>query len=223
MTVDGETRELPTPFFLLATENPIEYEGTFPLPEAQLDRFLLRTALGYPGVREERRILEEQRYGHPLGDLRARRERSRRSASSATAAQHVYVDDAAAQLDRRPRPRDARARRSSRSAAPSAAASPLERVARAWALLNGRDYVVPEDVERLFVPVLVHRDRLHARARRPRRGAAGWRRRDRGVPPGVPRARAPPRLRRGSALHERRRRGACAAAARPSSSSRAAA
>src|SRR5438034_7927904 len=66
VTVDGETRVLPDPFFLLATDNPIEYEGTFPLPEAQLDRFLLRTALGYPGAAEERQILAEQRTGHPL-------------------------------------------------------------------------------------------------------------------------------------------------------------
>ena len=83
VTVDGETRELPSPFLLLATENPIEYEGTFPLPEAQLDRFLLRTALGYPGVLEERRILEEQRYGHPLGTSAGPR-RSTISGSSAT-------------------------------------------------------------------------------------------------------------------------------------------
>src|SRR5207249_10900884 len=69
VTVDGETRVLPDPFLLLATENPIEYEGTFPLPEAQLDRFFLRTALGYPGAEEERRILAEQRTGHPLQHL----------------------------------------------------------------------------------------------------------------------------------------------------------
>src|SRR5438270_11614418 len=66
VTVDGQTRVLPDPFLLLATENPIEYEGTFPLPEAQLDRFFLKTALGYPGADDERRILAEQRHGHPL-------------------------------------------------------------------------------------------------------------------------------------------------------------
>src|SRR5438876_9398261 len=66
VTVDGETRILPDPFLLLATENPIEYEGTFPLPEAQLDRFFLKTALGYPGPDQERQILAEQRHGHPL-------------------------------------------------------------------------------------------------------------------------------------------------------------
>src|SRR5438874_8363363 len=70
VTADGVTRELPDPFLLLATENPIEYEGTFPLPEAQLDRFFLRTALGYPGVDDELRILEQQRFAHPLETLR---------------------------------------------------------------------------------------------------------------------------------------------------------
>src|SRR5437868_1883379 len=66
VTVDGHTRELDDPFLLVATENPIEYEGTFPLPEAQLDRFFLRTALGYPDVEEELLVLKEQRYSHPL-------------------------------------------------------------------------------------------------------------------------------------------------------------
>ena len=66
VTVDGATRGLPQPFLLLATENPIEYEGTFPLPEAQLDRFFLKTALGYPSADDELQILEEQRYVHPL-------------------------------------------------------------------------------------------------------------------------------------------------------------
>src|SRR5919202_1834832 len=66
VTVDGRTRRLPDPFLLLATENPIEYEGTFPLPEAQLDRFFLKTALGYPAAEEELQIVDEQRHGHPL-------------------------------------------------------------------------------------------------------------------------------------------------------------
>src|SRR2546421_44464 len=92
VTVDGETRVLPDPFLLLATENPIEYEGTFPLPEAQLDRFFLKTALGYPDIDDERRILTEQRTGHPLRLLEAVLtvedvQQLKR------AAQEVYVDD----------------------------------------------------------------------------------------------------------------------------------
>src|SRR5512133_2630082 len=67
VTVDGQARPLDDPFLLIATDNPIEYEATFPLPEAQLDRFLLRTALGYPSANDEVKILVDQRYGHPLG------------------------------------------------------------------------------------------------------------------------------------------------------------
>src|SRR6478672_9403389 len=69
VTVDGVTRRLPVPFLLIATENPIEYEGTFPLPEAQLDRFFLRATLGYPGEREELQVVREQRHGHPIDTL----------------------------------------------------------------------------------------------------------------------------------------------------------
>src|ERR687893_1331410 len=69
VTVDGVTRPVPQPFLLLATENPIEYEGTFPLPEAQLDRFFLKTSLGYPSADEELRIVDDQRDGHPLASL----------------------------------------------------------------------------------------------------------------------------------------------------------
>ena len=72
VTIDGVTHVLPAPFLVLATENPIEQEGTFPLPEAQLDRFLLRTALGYPGEDDELRIVEEQVERHPLRELRAK-------------------------------------------------------------------------------------------------------------------------------------------------------
>src|SRR6478609_7095549 len=69
VTVDGQTRVLPDPFLLIATENPIEYEGTFPLPEAQLDRFALRATLGYPAQEAELQVVREQRHGHPLDGL----------------------------------------------------------------------------------------------------------------------------------------------------------
>src|SRR5512143_1685563 len=71
VTVDGITHELPKPFMVLATQNPIEYEGTFPLPEAQLDRFLLRVRLGYPSASEEMRVLSEQQYRHPIQVLQS--------------------------------------------------------------------------------------------------------------------------------------------------------
>jgi MoxR-like ATPase len=155
VTVDGVTRVLPDPFFLLATENPIEYEGTFPLPEAQLDRFLLKTALGYPDVDDEVRILEEQRFHHPLKDLRPVLSLDEVHELQ-VAAQHVYVDPIirrwVVDLVRATRELDAVAIGASVRGSLS-----LERASRAWALLDGRTYVVPADVERLFAPVLFHR------------------------------------------------------------------
>jgi MoxR-like ATPase len=171
VTVDGVTRSLPDPFLVLATENPIEYEGTFPLPEAQLDRFFLRAALGYPSAEQELQIIEEQRVVHPLErlepvvsvedilELRA-------------AVQHVYIDE----IVRRWIVDVVRAARTLDSVTMGASVRgslALERAARAWALLQGRSYVTPEDVRRLFVPLIVHRavfkSGLIARAR-----ADGW-------------------------------------------------
>ncbi len=171
VTVDGITRELLSPFLLLATENPIEYEGTFPLPEAQLDRFFLRAALGYPGLDDEVKILTEQRYVHPLenlapviglADVQTLRE----------ATQGIYVDAVlhrwVVELVRSTREHESVVIGSSVRGSLA-----LERAARAWALLDGRSYVLPQDVERLFVPVLAHRvvftPSFVARAR-----ASGW-------------------------------------------------
>jgi MoxR-like ATPase len=155
VTVDGVTRPLGSPFLLLATENPIEHEGTFLLPEAQLDRFLLRTALGYPDEGDERQIVVDQRHGHPLDDVRPVV-----SIGEVRSLQHaveeVYLDPliqgwivavvrATRQLDL------------VQLGASVRGSLALERCARAWALLRGRDYAVPEDVEALFGPVLGHR------------------------------------------------------------------
>src|SRR5919106_2561544 len=155
VTVDGVTHALPDPFLLLATENPIEYEGTFPLPEAQLDRFFLKAALGYPSIDDELRVLEEQRFQHPLARLGA-------AVTVADvlelrlAVRHVYVDEIIRRwivdLVRVTRDLDGVA-----MGASVRGSLALERAARAWALLHGRDYVVPEDVERLFAPVILHR------------------------------------------------------------------
>jgi MoxR-like ATPase len=156
VTVDGVTRTLPEPFLLLATENPIEHEGTFPLPEAQLDRFFLRTSLGYPGLDDELRIIDDQRDGHhPLGSLRAVV-----GVAEARELQHavadVYVDALIGEwivaLVRATRHLDSVA-----IGASVRGSLALERAVRAWALLDERDYVVPSDVERLFLPVLAHR------------------------------------------------------------------
>ena len=154
-TIDGVTRPLPTPFLVLATENPIEQEGTFPLPEAQLDRFLLRTALGYPGEDDEVRIVEEQVERHPLRRLRT--VLSLENVNTIREAAHrVYIDP---QL-RRWAVRLVRATREAEGVAIGASVRgslALERTSRAWALLTGRDFVTPVDVERLFLPVVMHR------------------------------------------------------------------
>ena len=171
VTVDGQTRELPDPFLLLATENPIEYEGTFPLPEAQLDRFFLKTALGYPAVEDELTIIDEQRVAHPLGSLEPAVTLAE-IAVLRSAVNEVYVDDVLkrwlVELVRATRVLDDVA-----MGASVRGSLALERAARAWALLHGRDYVVPVDVEQLFVPVISHRlvfrSGFLARAR-----ASGW-------------------------------------------------
>ncbi|MDQ3066170.1 MAG: AAA family ATPase [Actinomycetota bacterium] len=155
VTVDGETRPVPQPFLLLATENPIEFEGTFPLPEAQLDRFFLRTTLGYPGLDEELRIVEEQRSGHPIDLLQPVLDLSDIH-ELRVAAQSVYVDDLLRRwivcLVRATRELDSVAIGSSVRGSIA-----LESAARAWALVQGRGYVIPADVEHLFTSVVMHR------------------------------------------------------------------
>ena len=173
VTVDGVTRELPYPFLLLATENPIEYEGTFPLPEAQLDRFFLRTALGYPGIEDELRILDEQRYAHPLDALEPVVGLDEVQELRA-AAQHVYVDDVAPPLDRRARARDARAGVGRRSGARCAAASRSSAPPARGRLLDGRELRRPRGHRAAVRPGARPSRRLHARLRRPcARDAAG--------------------------------------------------
>jgi MoxR-like ATPase len=155
VTVDGETRRLEDPFLVMATQNPIEYEGTFPLPEAQLDRFLLKTTLGYPNAEDEARIVDEQMLGHPLGRLEPVVNLDEIRALQRSIA-GVFVHEAVARwivdLVRATRELDIVAIGSSVRGTLA-----LNRAARAWAVLNSRRYVTPEDVETLFVPVLVHR------------------------------------------------------------------
>jgi MoxR-like ATPase len=155
VTVDGVTRPLPSPFLVIATENPIDLEGTFPLPEAQLDRFVLRTALGYPTEEEEVSIVAAQRHGHPIDELEPALTADELRTLQA-AVESVYVDDLVLQWV----VRLVRATREIEGVAIGASVRGslmLERTARAWALLHGRDHVLPEDVEWLFLPVLGHR------------------------------------------------------------------
>jgi MoxR-like ATPase len=155
VTVDGVPRELPPPFLLIATENPIEQEGTFPLPEAQLDRFFLKTALGYPDEEQELLIMREQRSGHPLADLKPV------VTADDLAELHAAVEDVyLAEILERWIVMLVRATRQVEGVEIGASVRgtlALDQTARAWALLHGRDFVTSEDLERLFLPVLGHR------------------------------------------------------------------
>ena len=155
VTVDGVTHELPSPFVVIASENPIDQEGTFPLPEAQLDRFAVRVRLGYPREEEEVSVVVAQRHGHPIERLQPV-VGAEELAALQLAVENVYVDE----LVLRWTVQLTRATREVGGVAIGASVRgslTLERTARAWALLEGRGYVVPEDIERLFLPVLGHR------------------------------------------------------------------
>jgi MoxR-like ATPase len=155
VTIDGITHELPQPFLVIATENPIEQEGTFPLPEAQLDRFSVRTALGYPSFDQEIEVVEAQRHGHPISRLGTALTNDDLLGLQRTV-EDVYVDrlllEWIVRLVRATREVDGVL-----AGASVRGSLALERIARAWALLHGRDYVVPSDVQYLFLPVLGHR------------------------------------------------------------------
>ena len=155
VTVDGETYSLPSPFFVIATQNPIELEGTFPLPEAQLDRFLLKIHLGYPDREEEIAILERFRDHDPLKDLEAVVQ-PEAFVELQQARQRIHVSIAVreyvADIVRSSRDHDAL----QYGASPRASIG-LMRSAQAMAALKGRDYVLPDDVKQLAVAVLSHR------------------------------------------------------------------
>ena len=163
VTVDGVTHPLPPPFMVVATQNPIEYEGTFPLPEAELDRFLMRLSLGYPDFAEEMAIIERQEQTHPIDSLEpvARPEEVVRMQE---AAKQVYVD----RLVRHYIVTLTEATRSHRDVALGAsprATLGLFRTARALALVQDRDYVVPDDIKMLAPAALSHRIILSPAAR----------------------------------------------------------
>ena len=155
VTVDGITHPLPNPFMVLATQNPIEYEGTFPLPEAQLDRFLLRVRLGYPNQMEEIEILDRQQLQHPIESLEA--------VISVEELQEVIKEIKKIYVSK-PIKRYLvdlvnRTRQSSDvylGASPRGSLA-LFRTGQAVAALAGRDFVLPDDIKSLAVPVLAHR------------------------------------------------------------------
>ncbi|MCX7791227.1 MAG: MoxR family ATPase [Chloroflexaceae bacterium] len=163
ITVDGETYALPAPFIVLATQNPIEYEGTFPLPEAQLDRFLLRLHLGYPERLDEIAILKRQRQAHPLDSLQpvASIEELLRLQRTIT---EVYVDDLieeyiVALVSATRHHEDVYLGASARGSLA------LYRTAQARAAVRGHDFVTPDDIKALAGAVLGHRLIINPAAR----------------------------------------------------------
>ena len=163
VTVDGVTHSLEHPFVVIATQNPIEYEGTFPLPEAQLDRFLMRISLGYPEFEEELAVIEQQEQVHPIDGLEAVAT-PKDVIGLQQAAREVYVDRAVREyiVNLTEATRDHRD--VSLGASPRASLG-LFRSARALALVLDRDYVIPDDVKMLAAPVTAHRIILSPSAR----------------------------------------------------------
>jgi MoxR-like ATPase len=155
VTVDGVTYNLPDPFIVLATQNPIEYEGTFPLPEAQLDRFLIRLSLGYPSKADEIDILDRQQQAHPLESLTQVVD-ARELIAAQQGIKSVYVDRLIKEyivtiVEETRRHEDIYLGASPRGSLA------LYRTAQARAAMEGRDFVIPDDVKALVLPALRHR------------------------------------------------------------------
>lgn len=155
ITADGDTRPLPRPFLVLATQNPVEYEGTFPLPEAQLDRFLLRLQMGYPTFDEERQILENLRREHPINHLQPAADISDLTRLQALA-QEVHIDRSVSDYLLRLITATRTHPDLSLGASPRGSLA-LYKAAQALALVRGRDYVMPDDIKELAPAVLPHR------------------------------------------------------------------
>lgn len=155
VTIDGVTRPLPRPFLVLATQNPVEYEGTFPLPEAQLDRFLMRLNLGYPAQEDERQIIKNQRLSHPIETLAPVVEGQELLTFSQQVTQ-VHVDESlegyilALVQATRIHPDLAL------GASPRGSLA-LYKTSQALAALHKRDYVIPDDIKKLVFLTLAHR------------------------------------------------------------------
>jgi MoxR-like ATPase len=163
VTIDGETYPLDPPFMVVATQNPIEYEGTYPLPEAQLDRFAVRLSLGYPALADEARMLAEQTTAPPLDDLRAVAAHED-VLSAIEAARQVFVEESVGRyvVSLLRHTRDSR--QLALGASPRSGIA-LLRMAKARAVARSRDYVLPEDVQAVAPTVLSHRLILAPEAR----------------------------------------------------------
>jgi len=163
VSVDGVTRPLEQPFIVMATQNPIEYEGTFPLPEAQLDRFLMRISLGYPSFMDELSVIEQQEKTHPIDELEAVAS-PEDVIKLQEAAKNVYVDTAVREyivglIEATRNHEDV-----SLGASPRASLG-MFRAVRGMAILRDRDYAIPDDVKELAYAVLAHRLILSPAAR----------------------------------------------------------
>jgi MoxR-like ATPase len=155
VTIDGKTHILPEPFLVIATQNPVEYHGTFPLPEAQLDRFLMRVQVGYPNREDAKRILREKDLAGQLKDMKPALKHAE-ILDLQKKADDVAVDDSL--LDYVVRVAEAtRAHKSFKLGLSPRGALALTRAARAYALVSGRDYCVPDDIKAVAIPVIAHR------------------------------------------------------------------
>ena len=155
VTVDGMTYAMPQPFFVMATQNPIEYEGTFPLPEAQLDRFMLRIRLGYPANKDEMAMLDAQRVAHPIEEV-AQVASADELMTAQRAVKDVYVDALVkeyilALVDATRKHPDIYLGASPRGSLA------LYKTAQARAAILGRDFVTPDDIKALVETALAHR------------------------------------------------------------------
>jgi MoxR-like ATPase len=155
VSVDGQTHALPVPFLVIATQNPFEFEGTYLLPESQLDRFLLRLTVGYPAREYERKLLGTHREGEPVDQLKAVIS-PERIVQAQTMARHVRFDDSLVDylLNIVHATRESELVQVGVS---TRGALSLYRAAQALAIVEQRDYVVPDDIKKLAVPVLAHR------------------------------------------------------------------
>jgi MoxR-like ATPase len=155
VSIDGQTMPLPEPFMVIATQNPLEFEGTYPLPESQLDRFLFRISVGYPDRESERALLEDHRYGQPVQQLEPVLD-CQQVLELQRAVRDVHVEPAIEEyiLDIVAATRGCSDLHVGVSVRGTLA---LYRASQALAFVEGRDYVVPDDVKSLTVPVLAHR------------------------------------------------------------------
>jgi MoxR-like ATPase len=163
ITIDGVAHPLPRPFMVIGTQNPIEYEGTFPLPEAQLDRFLLRLRLGYLSKDEELAMVERQQFDHPLESLHAVIGQDELRAMQ-SAVKHVFISPPVKRyiIDLAFATREMESVYLGSSPRGSLG---LHRASQALAAIRGRDFVLPDDVKELAEPVLAHRIIVHPAAR----------------------------------------------------------